>query len=203
MTYDVLYGTGTNGIVKDGIKFHQVLTAHTQNKKKTGELIDKDLYISMLYAAAHNVAGYSWFCYFPIVEETAASMVGFDGKGYGNGIDPNHKASGSYYDAAAKAGKQFEFIQGLLDGYTLKTRTYDSSKCLLTTTLTNGTNTITMYVYADTMSSSGSMKNSITVTLKGTTCYRIGYGLNDGEYYRSVNSGVATLTAGQAFICVK
>jgi hypothetical protein len=197
MTYDVLYGSGTNGLVSGNVKFHQVLTAHTQNKEKAGELTEKDLYMSMLYAAAHNVAGYSWFCYFPIVEETAASMVGFDGNGYGNGIDPEHKASGSYYDAASKAGKQFEFIQGLLDGYTLKTRTYDSSKCLLTTTLSNGTNTITIYVNADTMN----VSKSITVTPKGKACYRIGYGLNEGEYYRSV-SGLSSLSAGQAFICI-
>ena len=126
-TYDVIYGSGQNGIVGTDKKFYQVITAHTQDKNKTGYLTDQDLYMSMLYAAAHNVAGYSWFCYFPISGETAGSMVGFDGNGYGNGIgngaETNPDGTGkSYYNAAKTAGYQFELIQGVLNGYSLSSR---------------------------------------------------------------------------------
>ena len=151
----------------------------------------------MLYAAAHNVAGYSWFCYFPISGETAGSMVGFDGNGYGNGIGNAATTGYSYYNAAAKAGYQYELIQGLFNGYKFSTRNL-SALNVLTTTLTNGSSTITMYVNADVQS----MSANKTATASGSECYLVGYGLEDGEYYRVVTSGEkVTLAPGQALIC--
>ncbi len=202
LTYDTIYGSkGTGGIVTgtSGRKFYQVITAHTQDKDKTGYLTDADMYMSMLYAAAHNVAGYSWFCYFPIVSEFAASMVGYDGNGYGNGYVNGTQINGaengkSYYETAKKAGYQYELIQGVLNGYNFTSRNYNSN--LLTTTLSNGSNTITMYVNADTMNMSG----NVTVTASGS-CYLVGYGL-DGYYQDVANGASVTLTPGQALICV-
>ncbi len=201
MTYDVIYGSGTNGIIGSDKKFYQVITAHTQDKNKTGELIDQDLYMSMLYAAAHNVAGYSWFCYFPISGETAGSMVGFDGNGYGNGIGNGAKTNPdgtgkSYYNAAKTAGYQFELIQGVLNGYSLSSRNYSSN--LLTTTLSNGSNTITMYVNADTQALSAEP----TVTASGSVCYLVGYGVGTASDPYQVVSGSVELKPGQAVICV-
>ena len=202
LTYDTIYGSqGTGGIVTgtSGRKFYQVITAHTQDKDKTGYLTEQDMYMSMLYAAAHNVAGYSWFCYFPIVGELAGSMVGFDGNGYGNGYVNGTQINGaengkSYYETAKKAGYQYELIQGVLNGYNFTSRNYNSN--LLTTTLSNGSNTITMYVNADTMNMSG----NVTVTASGS-CYLVGYGL-DGYYQDVANGASVTLTPGQALICV-
>ena len=197
MTYDVIYGSGQNGIVGTDKKFYQVITAHTQDKNKTGYLTDQDLYMSMLYAAAHNVAGYSWFCYFPILAETAASMVGYDGNGYGNGLNNGAIVGHSYYDAAKTAGYQFELIQGVLNGYSLESRS-DSAN-LLTTTLKKDGSTITMYVNADTID----MSASVTVTASGSACYLVGYNVvgENGEPYQVV-SGSVTLQPGQAVICV-
>ena len=158
----------------------------------------------MLYAAAHNVAGYSWFCYFPISDgKTAGSMVGFDGNGYGNGIgnkanNGNDKTVGySFYNAAKTAGYQYELIQGVLNGYKLKSRNHSSN--LLTTTLKNGSNnTITMYVNADVQN----MSTSKTVTASGSVCYKVGYGVGTAEAPYEVVSGSVTLAPGQAVICV-
>ena len=150
----------------------------------------------MLYAAAHNVAGYSWFCYFPITGELAGSMVGFDGNGYGNGIGNNATRGYSYYNAAKGAGYQFELIQGVLNGYKLQTRNYSSN--LLTTTLSNGSNTITMHVNADTQNVSATK----TVTISGSVCYLVGYGVGTAEAPYQVVSGSVTLEPGQAVICV-
>ena len=175
-------------------KFHQAITAHTQNN---GTLLEQDLYMSLLYAAAHNVAGYSWFCYFPITGELAGSMVGYDGNGDGNGIGNN--ASGSYYNAAKTAGYQFELIQGLLDGYTWQTRTHNDRENLLTTTLSNGSNTITCYVNADVDGMSG----SVTVTASGSQCYLVGYGVGTAEAPYQAVSGSVTLAPGQAVICMQ
>ena len=196
-TYATIYGSGTNGVLGSDKKFYQAITAHTQDKNKTGYLTEQDMYMSMLYAAAHNVAGYSWFCYFPIVEETAGSMVGFDGNGYGNGIGNGVESGKSYYDAAKTAGYQFELIQGVLDGYSLVSRSDSSDK--LVTTLSNGSNTITMYVNADTMD----VSKSITVSASGSVCYLIGYGVGTAEApYKVVSNGSITLQPGQAVICV-
>ena len=191
-SFDVVYNSSYLG---GKYKFHQAITAHTQND---GTLSEQDLYMSLLYAAAHNVAGYSWFCYFPISGETSGSMVGFDGEGYGNGKGNN--ASGSYYNAAKTAGYQFELIQGLLDGYKWATRSHNDSKNLLTTTLTKGGNTATCYVNADVDNMSG----SVTVTASGSQCYLIGYGIGSAETpYQLVNNGVSiTLAPGQALICI-
>ena len=175
-------------------KFHQAITAHTQNN---GVLLEQDLYMSLLYAAAHNVAGYSWFCYFPIAGELSGCMVGYDGNGYGNGI--GNSASGSYYNAAKTAGYQFELIQGLLDGYVWKTRDHNDSKNLLTTTLSNGTKTATMYVNADVDNMSG----SVTVTASGSACYLVGYGVGTAEAPYQAVSGSVTLAPGQAVICME
>ena len=195
MTYDVLYGSGTNGILGEDKEFFQVITAHTQNKDKTGVLTEADLYMSMLYAAAHNVAGYSWFCYFPIIGETAGSMVGFDGNGYGNGS--GNSASGSYYNAAKTAGYQYELVQGVLNGYKLKSRSYSNN--LLTTTLTkSGAGNITMYVNADTMS----VSSSVGVSASGSVCYLVGIGVGTEDAPYQVVSGNITLQPGQAVICV-
>ena len=191
-TYSAVYSDSL-GVMSGDVKFHQVITAHTQNKGSEGVLTEQDMYMSMLYAAAHNVAGYSWFCYFPIVEELAGSMVGFDGMGYGNGIGNKAGDNYSYYDAAAKAGYQFEIIQGLLNGYQLLSRKVQSN--LLTTTLTNGTNTITVYVNADTQSLSATP----TANAQGSKCYLFGHGI-DG-YYQMV-SGRTTLQPGQAIVCI-
>ena len=194
MTYDVVYGSGTNGVLGNNKKFYQVITAHTQSKDYDGTLTEADLYMSMLYAAAHNVAGYSWFCYFPIVGEMAASMVGFDGNGYGNGIGNN--ASGSYYNAAQTAAKQFELIQGVLNGYSLYSRSVSNN--LLTTTLKkSGAGDIKMYVNADTMS----VSNPVSVNVTGT-CYLVGIGVGTANAPYQVVSGNITLQPGQAVICV-
>lgn len=202
LTYNTIYGSnGEGGIVTgtSGRKFYQVITAHTQDKDNDGILRDQDMYMSMLYAAAHNVAGYSWFCYFPIVSEFAASMVGYDGDGYGNGYVNGTQINGAengkhYYETAKKAGYQYELIQGVLNGYSFTSRNYNSN--LLTTTLSNGSNTITMYVNADTMNMSG----NVTVTASSSG-YLVGYGL-DG-YYQDVENGESvTLTPGQALICL-
>ncbi len=197
-TFEELYGNGTNAVVSGDIKFYQAITAHTQNKGTEGKLTEQDLYMAMLYAAAHNVAGYSWFCYFPIVTELAASMVGFDGNGYGNGIGNNATSGYSYYNAAQKAASQFEVIQSIFNGYKLKTRDYNSSKELLTTTLSNGSKTITMYTNADTCD----LKATPSVTASGSVCYLIGYGVGTAEQPYQVVSGSVTLQPGQAVICV-
>ena len=199
-TYEVLYGEkGTGGVVTGtaGRKFYQVITAHTQSKDKDGVLTEQDLYMSMLYAAAHNVSGYSWFCYFPIVAELAGSMVGFDGEGYGNGNGLNGaEERKSYYATAQKANYQFELIQGLLNGYSFVSRSYKTD--LLTTTLSNGTRTATFYVNADTQSLSAKP----SVTASGTECYLVGDGLNS-DYYKKVISGTTIeLQPGQALICL-
>ena len=194
MTYDVVYGSGTNGVLGNNKKFYQVITAHTQSKDYDGTLTEADLYMSMLYAAAHNVAGYSWFCYFPIVGEMAASMVGFDGNGYGNGIGNN--ASGSYYNAAQTAAKQFELIQGVLNGYSLYSRSVSNN--LLTTTLKkSGAGDIKMYVNADTMS----VSKPVNVNVTGT-CYLVGIGVGTANAPYQVVSGNVTLNPGQAVICI-
>ena len=183
-------------------KFYQAITAHTQNTDyvvtvKKGVLLEQDLYMSLLYAAAHNVAGYSWFCYFPISGETSGSMVGFDGNGYGNGI--GNSASGSYYNAAKTAGYQFELIQGLLDGYEWKTRSVSGNK--LTTTLSNGSKTATFYVNADVTE----MKNNVTFSgITGSEFYLVGYGVGTSQapYQVLTNVTSITLQPGQALICI-
>ena len=195
-TYEAVYSSSL-GVMSGELKFHQAITAHTQNKGKEGTLTEQDMYMSMLYAAAHNVAGYSWFCYFPIADETKASMVGYDGNGYGNGLNGLNNASGSYYNAASIAGYQFELIQGLFNGYSLKTR--DHSSDLLTTTLSNGSKTITMYVNADVQN----MSTNKTVTISGSTCYLIGYGVGTAAApYQVTTAGSVTLAPGQAVICI-
>ena len=156
------------------------------------------MYMSLLYAAAHNVAGYSWFCYFPITGELAGSMVGFDGNGYGNGKGNKVEENKCFYDAAKIAGYQFELIQGLLDGYVWKTRDHNDSKNLLTTTLTKGTKTATFYVNADV----DGMKGSVTVTASGSECYLIGYGVGTAAAPYQAVSGSVTLAPGQAVICI-
>ena len=171
--------------------FYQAITSHTQND---GTLSEQDLYMSLLYAAAHDVAGYSWFCYFPIAGELAGSMVGYSGDGYGNGLGNN--ASGSYYNAAKTAGYQFELIQGWLDGYNWVDRKVSGD--LLTTHLSNGTNEATMYVNADEDKQSG----SVTVTASGSTCYLIGYGVGTAETPYQAVSGSVTLAPGQALLCI-
>ena len=176
-------------------KFHQAITAHTQND---GVLLEQDLYMSLLYAAAHNVAGYSWFCYFPIAGELAGCMVGYDGNGYGNGIGNNVENGKSFYNAAKTAGYQYELIQGLLDGYEWKTRDHNDSKNLLTTTLSNGSKTATMYVNADVDNMSG----SVTVTASGSECYLVGYNVGTAEAPYQAVSGSVTLAPGQAVICI-
>ena len=185
-SFDAVYGD-----LGGKYDFYQAITSHTQND---GTLSEQDLYMSLLYAAAHDVAGYSWFCYFPIAGELAGCMVGYDGNGYGNGIGNN--ASGSYYNAAKTAGAQYELIQGWLDGYDWKTRKVSDD--LLTTTLSNGTNTATMYVNAD----EDKMKNSVTVTASGSTCYLIGYGVGTDAVPYQALSGSVTLAPGQAVICI-
>ena len=194
-TFEAVYKKGL-GVIEGDVKFHQAITAHTQNKGTEGKLTEQDLYMSLMYAAAHNVAGYSWFCYFPIVEEMAGSMVGFDGNGYGNGIGNEAENGKSYYNAAKTAGYQFELIQGLFNGYSLKTR--DHSSKLLTTTLSNGANTITMYVNADVQN----MSATKTVTASGSVCYLVGYGVGTADAPYQVVSGSITLQPGQAVICV-
>ena len=187
-SFDAVYGSSNLG---GKYKFYQAITSHTQND---GTLSEQDLYMSLLYAAAHDVAGYAWFCYFPIAGELAGTMVGYDGNGYGNGI--GNKASGSYYNAAKTAGYQFELIQGLLDGYDWKTRSVSGD--LLTTTLSNGTNTATMYVNAD----EDEMSSSVKVTASGSQCYLVGYGVGTAEAPYQAVSGSVTLAPGQAVICI-
>ena len=194
-TFEAVYKKGL-GVIEGDVKFHQAITAHTQNKGTEGKLTEQDLYMSLMYAAAHNVAGYSWFCYFPIVEEMAGSMVGFDGNGYGNGIGNQAETGKSYYNAAKTAGYQFELIQGLFNGYSLQTRNHSSN--LLTTTLSNGANTITMYVNADVQN----MSATKTVTASGSVCYLVGYGVGTADAPYQVVSGSITLQPGQAVICV-
>lgn len=194
-SFEVIYSDSYLG---GKYRFYQAITAHTQND---GVLTEQDMYMSLLYAAAHNVAGYSWFCYFPITGETSGSMVGFDGKGYGNGIGNSAMTGYNYYNAAKIAGYQFELIQGLLDGYVWKTRSHNDSKNLLTTTLSNGSRTATCYVNADVDKMSG----SVTVTASGSECYLVGYGIGTaGAPYQAVASGSSvTLAPGQAVICLE
>ena len=187
-SFEVVYDDSYLGGKYD---FYQAITAHTQND---GTLLEQDLYMSMLYAAAHDVAGYSWFCYFPIAGELAGSMVGYDGNGYGNGIGNN--ASGCYYNAAKTAGYQFEILQGLLDGYDWATRSVSGN--LLTTTLTKGDKTATMYVNADVTQ----MSRTVEVTASGSQCYLIGYGVGTAEMPYQAVSGNVTLQPGQAVICM-
>ncbi len=192
MSFEVVYDDSYLGGKYD---FYQAITAHTQND---GVLLEQDLYMSLLYAAAHNVAGYSWFCYFPIAGELAGTLGGYDGNGYGNGIGNKVEKGKSFYNAAKTAAYQFELIQGLLDGYEWKTRSHNDSKNLLTTTLSNGTNTATMYVNADVDNMSG----SVTVTASGSQCYLIGYGIGTAEAPYQAVSGSVTLAPGQAVICI-
>ena len=190
-SFDVVYNDSYLGGKYD---FYQAITAHTQND---GVLLAQDMYMSLLYAAAHDVAGYSWFCYFPITLETNGSIGGYDGNGYGNGIGNGAKKDVDYYAAAKTAAYQFELIQGWLDGYDWKTRSHNDSKNLLTTTLSNGTNTATMYVNADVDGMSG----SVTVTaISGKTCYLVGYGI-DTYQIKPAGSSV-TLVPGQALLCI-
>ena len=198
-SFDVVYGDSYLG---GKYKFYQALTAHTQNTdyvvtEKKGELLEQDLYMSLLYAAAHDVAGYSWFCYFPITGELSGSMCGYDGNGYGNGEQYGNKASGCYYNAAKQAGYQFELIQGVLDGYEWKTRSVSGD--LLTTTLSNGTNTATMYVNA----AVDDMSGEVTVMAKGSQCYLVGYGLNGADYVVKTAGESVTLQPGQALLCIE
>ena len=187
-SFEVVYGSSYLG---GKYKFHQALTEHTQN---SGVLTEQDLYMSLLYAAAHNVAGYSWFCYFPISGELAGSIGGFDGNGYGNGI--GNKASGCYYDAAKTAGYQFEILQGWLDDYEWKTRNVSGN--LLTTTLSNGSQTATMYVNADVTQ----VSRTVSCNASGSVCYLIGYGVGTAEAPYHVVSGSVTLQPGQAVLCI-
>ena len=173
--------------------FYQAITSHTQND---GELLEEDLYMSMLYAAAHDVAGYSWFCYFPIQGELASSMVGYDGNGLGNGVDDQTEKNKCFYDAAKTAGYQFEVIQGLLDGYSWSTRSVSGN--LLTTTLKNGDKTATMYVNADVTQ----VSRSVNVTVSGNKCYLIGCGVGTADAPYEMASGNVELKPGQAVICL-
>ena len=109
-----------------------------------------------------------------------------------------NSASGCYYNAAKTAGYQFELIQGWLNGYEWKTRSHNDSKNLLTTTLSNGTKTATMYVNADVDNMSG----SVTVTASGSVCYLLGYGVGTAEQPYQVVSGNVTLAPGQAVLCL-
>ena len=196
-SFEVIYSDSYLGGKYD---FHQAITAHTQND---GVLLEQDMYMSLLYAAAHNVAGYSWFCYFPIAGELAGSMVGYDGNGYGNGYGNKVEKNKSFYDAAKMAGYQFELIQGWLNGYEWKTRNHNDSKNLLTTALSNGSKTATMYVNADVDGMSG----SATVTVSGKTCYMIGYNVKDANgdtvAYKTVSAGTYSLAPGQAILCME
>lgn len=194
-SFNAVYGSSNLGGKYD---FYQAITCHTQN---SGTLTEQDLYMSLMYAAAHDVAGYAWFCYFPIAAEPdAASMVGYDGyTGYGNGVvngNTMNNASGSYYEAAKKAGYQFELIQWLLDGYDWQTRSVSGN--LLTTTLSNGSNTATVYVNAD----EDNMKDSVTVTVSGSQCYLVGYDVGTAEAPYEAVSGSVTLKPGQAVFCI-
>jgi CubicO group peptidase (beta-lactamase class C family) len=112
------------------------------------------------------------------------------GKGL-NGAEDNK----SYYNAAKTAGYQFELIQGVLNGYSLTIRNYEDN--LLTTTLSNGSNKITMYVNADTLN----MSETVNVTASGS-CYLVGYGVGTEQVPYEVVSGNVTLQPGQAVICV-
>ena len=191
-SFEVVYDESYLG---GNYKFYQAITAHTQND---GVLLEQDLYMSLLYAAAHNVAGYSWFCYFPIAGELAGTLGGYDGNGYGNGIGNNVEKGKCFYNAAKTAAYQYEILQGLLDGYEWKTRNHNDSENLLTTTLSNGTKTATMYVNADVDSMSG----SVTVTASGSECYLIGYNVGTAETPYQAVSGSVTLAPGQAVICI-
>ncbi|MBQ3019345.1 MAG: InlB B-repeat-containing protein [Clostridia bacterium] len=197
-SFNVVYG---NDYLGGKYEFYQALTAHTQTTdyivyEKQGVLLAEDMYMSLLYAAAHDVAGYSWFCYFPITGETNGCIGGYDGEGYGNGIGNGAKSDVDYYAAAKTAAYQFELIQGLLDGYDWKTRSLSGNT--LKTTLSNGTNTATMYVNADVTE----MKNSITVTASGSQCYLVGYGVGTADAPYQAVSGSVTLAPGQAVICM-
>jgi hypothetical protein len=155
--------------------------------------------MSILYAAAHNVAGYSWFCYFPISDgKTAGSMVGFNGNGYGNGNGINGAQNNhSYYSAAQSSAMLFEWLQGKLDGYSLVSRTYSNN--LLTTSLSNGSKQIKMYVNADTMN----MSSSVTVSNLSGECYLLGYNVGTmNACYQEYSGSSVTLQPGQAIICL-
>ncbi len=175
--------------------FYQAITAHTQND---GVLLAQDMYMSLLYAAAHDVAGYSWFCYFPITLETNGSIGGYDGNGYGNGIGNGADKNIDYYAAAKTAAYQFELIQGWLDGYDWETRSHNDSTNLLTATLSNGTKTATMYVNAD----EDKQSSSVTVTASGSTCYLVGYGVGTADKPYEVVTISQTLAPGQALLCI-
>ena len=190
-SFEVVYDDSYLGGKYD---FYQAITAHTQND---GVLTEQDMYMSLMYAAAHDVAGYSWFCYFPITGEMAGTMVGYDGNGYGNGVGNNVEEGKCFYDAAKKAAYQFELIQGLLDGYDWQTREHNDSKNYLKTTLSNGTRTATMYVNADVDGMSG----TYTVTVSGE-CYLVGWNVGTAEVPYQAVSGSVTLQPGQAVICM-
>ena len=191
-TYDTIYGSSYINAIANNVKFYQAITAHTQND---GKLTEQDMYMSMLYAAAHDVAGYSWFCYFPLSGELQASIAGYDGNykgnGYGNGIGNTNNDQRSFYNVAKTAGEQFEFIQGILDGYDLTQR--GTSGNLLTTKLSNGTKTATMYVNKYTANTT----TTVNVTATGTA-YLVGRGVN---IYQMV-SGSVNIAPGQAVICI-
>ena len=125
-------------------------------------------------------------------------MVGFNGNGYGNGYGNEVEKDKSFYNAAKTAGYQFELIQGWLQGYEWKTRSHNDSTNLLTTTLSNGTKTATMYVNADVDGMSG----SVTVTASGSVCYLIGHGIGTVETPYQTVSGSVTLKPGQAVLCL-
>ena len=94
-----------------GADFFQTLTAW--NEIRRNDVSDIDVYMSMLYVAAHGGAGYSWFNYFPVVESSDTiehTMVDY------NGVPT------PTYQWVKEANEQFVRIQRILDGYTYEDR---------------------------------------------------------------------------------
>ena len=195
-SFDVVYNSSYVNAIGNNVKFYQAITAHTQN---SGELTEQDMYMSMLYAAAHDVAGYSWFCYFPLSGELQASIAGYDGNykgdGYGNGIGNTNNDQRSFYNVAKTASEQFEFIQGILDGYNLTGRS--DSNNVLTTTLSNGTKTATVYVNSDTVNVSETVSCTLT---SGKEYYLIGYDV--GCQKKTSDGNSISIAPGQAVLYI-
>ena len=178
----------------DNVGVYQTLTAFNYNDQENLE--SKDVYTSMLYAAAFGNDGIAWFNFFPIIEDSANSsntIVDFAGNANGT------------YAWVKGANEQFVKLQGLLKGYELSGYQFTDKSTIkknfissvnyyrsATTTFTNGDGaTVTMKVNAVTQSSglgyNGNSTLSTTVTQKvenGKTYYV--FGVN------GVKSGVGT-----------
>jgi hypothetical protein len=198
------------------IELYQTLTAFNENASVTGNaanaLTDVDVYMSMLYAAAHGAAGYSWFNYYPVVEAAEQfknTIVGYKGE---------NTATATW---VKNANAQFVTLQGLLDGYEYQGRSVGDSVSVkmnwlgtkkftyyrsVTTQFetvegkkaTMKVNAVTLqnvYKYGGTQSLTTTVTYSVTA---GNTYYV--FGANGVKAYTATAAATITLQMGEAIV---